>query len=764
MKKRVLSAAMALAMLLTLLPTSAFAARAASFSDVETGDWFYDEVLYVKDKGLMTGTSDATFTPGGNTTRGMIVTILHRLSGQPAAADSPFLDVDHSQDYADAVDWAVANGVVTGYSAAAFGPNDPITREQLAAIFYRYASLMGYDLSAGADANLLGFADTQAVSEYAVDALQWAVGAGLINGVDGNRLAPQGLATRAQVAAILYRFCTQVVEETPVTYTVTLKLNDGTSGIYKTFPVEEGKTLTAPKNPARSGYTFAGWFTAANGGEKFDFSQAITDDVTLYAQWNKVVTHRHSYTIVNNENGTHSKVCRCGRIIIETCTEGENGVCTVCGDDATKYVAAINGVKCDSLQEALDAANGGTVTLLDDIVLNDPLIVSSSVTLDLNGKTITGGETVYPVIRVQNGATATVKNGTITNEDYVFVLGASDGSSSGNLIIESGTYHGVTSVASVTKGTLTINGGTFSVDPYNGNYNFLLNCIDVNYQDDSANIVVQGGTFENFNPADNASEGSGTNLVGDGYTAIQNGNNWVVVKGSSSSGYEVSSADALKAGASQTNTNVTMTENLAAQEKITLNGGSLNGGGKTLTFDTVSDTATTINVGISAKNGADISNLTIVDNTDVKTSNGETKSLRAIYLEGSGDFTVSDVYIVSNGYALNTGSIGSGSSLAVSNSTLAGWTSFAGVSPATFTNCIFADAGQQYKYVRTYVNVTFENCSFDEGYTMDFADGYSGKIILNNCTVNGIPLTTENAKTLLNMDDDTFAKVVFSNP
>ena len=143
MKQKLLSMALALTMLLSMVPASALAAPSQPFSDVGPNDWFHAEVQYVKDAGHMNGTSDATFDPDGNTTRGMIVTILHRLAGQPTAGTSTFLDVDPSQYYADAVDWAAANGVVTGYDASTFGPNDFITREQLAAIFYRYATLMG---------------------------------------------------------------------------------------------------------------------------------------------------------------------------------------------------------------------------------------------------------------------------------------------------------------------------------------------------------------------------------------------------------------------------------------------------------------------------------------------------------------------------------------------------------------------------------------------------------------------------------------------
>ncbi|MBR5536007.1 MAG: hypothetical protein IKU60_05095, partial [Clostridia bacterium] len=164
----------------------------------------------------------------------------------------------------------------------------------------------------------------------------------------------------------------------------------------------------------------------------------------------------------------------------------------------------------------------------DTITVYEATVVEEDVTLDFEGKTIVGD--VYPVIRVQNGATVTIENGNITNGDYVFVLGAADGSSEGNLVINSGTYVGETTVASVTKGTLTINGGEFSVVDDTYNYAYTLNCIDANYRNGEANIVVNGGTFHNFNPADNAAEGNGTSFVAEGYEAVDNGDGTFTVQ------------------------------------------------------------------------------------------------------------------------------------------------------------------------------------------------------------------------------------------
>lgn len=181
------------------------------FGDVKTADWFYNDVKYVYEKGMMAGTAADVFAPNATTTRAMIVTILYRLEGSPAVTGtSAFVDVPAGQWYTDAVNWAAANQIVKGTSATTFAPNDSITREQMAAILYRYAQYKGYDVTKKAD--LSGYSDNGQVSAYAKDALAWANAAKLINGVTNTTLAPQGNATRAQVSAILHRFCDGVVK------------------------------------------------------------------------------------------------------------------------------------------------------------------------------------------------------------------------------------------------------------------------------------------------------------------------------------------------------------------------------------------------------------------------------------------------------------------------------------------------------------------------------------------------------------------------
>lgn len=181
------------------------------FGDVKSADWFYNDVKYVYEKGMMAGTAADVFAPNATTTRAMIVTILYRLEGSPAVTGtSAFVDVPAGQWYTDAVNWAAANQIVKGTSATTFAPNASITREQMAAILYRYAQYKGYDVTKKAD--LSGYSDNGQVSAYAKDALAWANAAKLINGVTNTTLAPQGNATRAQVSAILHRFCDGVVK------------------------------------------------------------------------------------------------------------------------------------------------------------------------------------------------------------------------------------------------------------------------------------------------------------------------------------------------------------------------------------------------------------------------------------------------------------------------------------------------------------------------------------------------------------------------
>ena len=178
------------------------------FADVNAGDWFYRDVLFSYEKGLMSGMDAAAFAPYANTTRAQIAVIFYRMEGSPAVeGENSFTDVVRGSGTAwfyDAVTWAQQNGIMGGYSNSSFAPNDPITREQLAAIFYRYAQYKGYDTTQGGMA-IREFGDYESISDYAMGAMAWAVNTGLVKG-DSNLLYPKGTATRAEIAALFHRF------------------------------------------------------------------------------------------------------------------------------------------------------------------------------------------------------------------------------------------------------------------------------------------------------------------------------------------------------------------------------------------------------------------------------------------------------------------------------------------------------------------------------------------------------------------------------
>lgn len=304
--KRILSLLLSIVMILGMLPMSALAANGA-FSDVKTSDWFYDDVRYVCEKGLMDGTGSNTFSPKATTTRGMIVTILYRLSGEPAGSGvCPFSDVAAGKYYEKAIAWAAENRIVSGYADGTFGPDNAITREQLAAILYRYAVFCGYAVTASAEIGR--FADADMVGSYALTAMKWASAEGLING-SGSKLDPKGSATRAQAAAILARFCKNIAgASTPAskpvsgtgtvlppapnptpdpdpnpTYTVTFDSNGGSAVASQT--VVAGQTATEPEAPTRSGYRFVAWYSNSTLTELYNFETLVIANITLYAKW-----------------------------------------------------------------------------------------------------------------------------------------------------------------------------------------------------------------------------------------------------------------------------------------------------------------------------------------------------------------------------------------------------------------------------------------------------------------------------------------------
>ena len=209
--KKILAPLLAAAMVFSAVPFSFAAVEDTGFSDVSAGSWYADAVEYVSDNGLMSGTGDAVFSPDMTTSRAMMVTLLYRASGSPVvSASSSFTDVADDTWYADAVSWASENAFVSGYGDGTYGPENPVSREQIAAILWRYA--VSPQADAGTD-----FSDESDISSYASVAVDWARANGIINGLENNRFDPQGDATRAQIAVLLMNYLTaqQGGEETP---------------------------------------------------------------------------------------------------------------------------------------------------------------------------------------------------------------------------------------------------------------------------------------------------------------------------------------------------------------------------------------------------------------------------------------------------------------------------------------------------------------------------------------------------------------------
>ena len=264
--------ALLLALILTLsLSVTAYAAvEDTGFSDVAADAWYADAVTYVRDNGLMSGTSDTTFTPGGTMTRGMLVTTLYRMAGSPSLENEdlgyPFADVPGDAWYADGVYWARLAGVVGGYSEDQFGPDDPVTREQIAAILWRYAGSPAAE--SGTD-----FADEGSISAYATQAVDWARANGIVNGVEDNRFLPQSSATRAQVATILRNYLTMEEAGEP----------EAPAG---------SRVLVAYFSATGNTEAVAGYIAQATGGDLFEITPAdpyTSDDLNWTDENSRVV-------------------------------------------------------------------------------------------------------------------------------------------------------------------------------------------------------------------------------------------------------------------------------------------------------------------------------------------------------------------------------------------------------------------------------------------------------------------------------------------
>lgn len=209
-RKKALSFLLVCSVLFGAFQSTALAAEAASpFKDVNTSDWFFDAVQYVYENDLMSGTGNDHFSPNEAITRGMMVTILYNMDGKPEASSPSFTDVPANEWYAAPIAWASANGIVSGYGDGKFGPNDPISRQQMATVLYQYARYKQYDLAA--QGSVFAFSDGGQASRHALTPLSWAIGKGIISGVGSNLLDPAGNTERSHMAAVMKSFHEKVV-------------------------------------------------------------------------------------------------------------------------------------------------------------------------------------------------------------------------------------------------------------------------------------------------------------------------------------------------------------------------------------------------------------------------------------------------------------------------------------------------------------------------------------------------------------------------
>ena len=271
-RKRLLCFLAVLGIMLGMFASSASAVNGTQFSDVKETDWFFQSVQYVCAHGIMNGSSGNSFAPQDKTTRGMIVTMLYRYDGSPVVSGQcPFGDVAAGKYYRKAVIWAAENQIVGGLGGDRFGPDEPVTREQLAAILYRYAKYKGYDTQRSVE--LAKFADRDDVGSYAVNAVKWAVADGLLSGVSATELQPKGFAIRAQVAAILMRFCEGTASGEPAAASDEKEQENtkpaGSSGSTESGDkADSGESTEKPDVPAQSGFGLSVESVKASAGDK----------------------------------------------------------------------------------------------------------------------------------------------------------------------------------------------------------------------------------------------------------------------------------------------------------------------------------------------------------------------------------------------------------------------------------------------------------------------------------------------------------------
>ena len=379
-RKRLVAWFVSFCLILSMVPFSSLAAENPIFMDVQEKDWFYEDVMYVYDNSIMVGTSDTTFEPSVGLTRAMLVTILHRLEGEPSAENCSFKDVPAETWYENAVAWANENGIVCGYGNGYFRPERQITREESIIILYRYAIYKSMDVSAQ-DA-FEQFLDGHETSQWAREAMRWATGLRLIIGRGGNRLDPTDEITRAETAALLHRFMLRLNHgAAEVRYTVRFEAKEeDVTDLPPAQKVTAGECLLFPTPPTRPDYSFAAWVTDA--GEVFTEGDRVFSDLTLYAQWTQE-TGSGSYIFVNDES--HLQVDMENLVYFYDNIINVFTTRSLSAEEAQEMAATVSGVVVSHLSGAvpflqilIDATDYDTICAKVSLLEQNPVVLYTS--------------------------------------------------------------------------------------------------------------------------------------------------------------------------------------------------------------------------------------------------------------------------------------------------------------------------------------------------------------------------------------------------
>ena len=495
MKRRVLSTIIALLLVAALLPMSVLA---ANYTDTDD-HWAESSIERWSDAGVVQGTGDA-FAPDSDLTCAQLATILAKLLRLPAADDAGFSDNLADAWYYDAINRCAAAGILNGYADGTVRPNETISRARAMVMLARALGIEPAGTSV-----LNGYADAANVPDWARGYVAALLRADIVSGVSGSRLAALANITRAQFVTILDRAIAIYADEDGATVKA-----DDVDGII----VVVAEDVQIKDAPAGTKVVAA----ASAKSLKVNGKSVDANDIHIVPETverPKSVGHAHSHSY---DATTHK--CSCGAV------------------DPSYAEASVNGTYYLTLQDAVNA--GGTVKLTKDVTLDTPLLVTGTVTLDLNGKTISNTSDLWDesknhwsLISVrENGDLTITGNGTLqAKEDDCYAIDLFD--EGVKCTIENGTFVGNLSAVYVYDGALAVHGGDFSIQQLsNGTgdapYRYTLNCLDESNKDGTATITVTGGTFAHYDPSNSASENPHGNFVPAGYQATEESGVWTV--------------------------------------------------------------------------------------------------------------------------------------------------------------------------------------------------------------------------------------------